>query len=112
MRENGDDYERRAEALLLAAGLKLVERNWSCRFGEIDLIMRDGNTLVFVEVRKRNSQRFGGAAASIGSDKRGRIERAVSLYLSGLKNVPACRIDAVLYDAVAAPQWLKNVFAD
>lgn len=107
----GERYEREAEALLTANGLTLVERNWLCRFGEIDLIMRDGGTLVFVEVRQRNSQRFGGSAASIGREKQARIERAAELYLSRLPSTPACRVDAVLFDAASAPRWLKNVFA-
>ena len=107
----GERYEREAEALLMAHGLTLVERNWHCRFGEIDLIMRDGATLVFVEVRRRNSQRFGGSAASIGREKQARIERAAELYLSRLPTTPACRVDAVLFDALSAPRWLKNVLA-
>lgn len=107
----GERYEHAAEALLKASGLTLVERNWRCRFGEIDLIMRDGATLVFVEVRQRNSQRFGGAAASIGRDKQARIERAVGLYLSRLPTMPACRVDAVLFDGSSAPLWLRNIFA-
>lgn len=106
----GDRYEREAEALLRAAGLLLVERNWTCRFGEIDLIMKDGATLVFVEVRQRASQRFGGAAASIGREKRERIERAMSLYLSRVAVVPVCRVDAVLFDGSSSPQWLKSIF--
>lgn len=107
----GERYERDAEALLKSHGLTLVERNWHCRFGEIDLIMREGTTVVFVEVRQRNSQRFGGAGASIGRDKQARIERAVELYLSRLPSMPACRIDAVLFDAAKPPQWLRNIFA-
>lgn len=107
----GERYEREAEALLKASGLTLVERNWLCRFGEIDLIMRDGKTLVFVEVRQRNSQRFGGAATSIGPQKQARIERAVGLYLSKLSSLPPCRIDAVLFDGSSPAQWLRNIFA-
>ena len=106
----GERYEREAEALLKANGLTLVERNWLCRFGEIDLIMHEGTMLVFVEVRQRNSMRFGGAAASIGREKQVRIERAVGLYLSRLPSLPACRVDAVLFDAASPPQWLRNIF--
>lgn len=106
----GERYEREAEALLKAGGLTLVERNWHCRFGEIDLIMREGTTLVFVEVRQRNSMRFGGAAASIGRQKQARIENAIGLYLSALPSMPACRVDAVLFDAASPPQWLRNIF--
>lgn len=106
----GERFEREAETLLKASGLTLVERNWLCRFGEIDLIMRDGATLVFVEVRQRNSQRFGGAAASIGSQKQARIERAIALYLSRLPRMPACRVDAVLFEGSHPAQWLRNIF--
>ncbi len=108
----GELYERKAEAMLEAAGLTLVERNWSCRMGEIDLIMRDGDTLVFVEVRKRDSTRFGGAGASISAHKQARLERAIGLYLSHLPRTPVCRIDAVLFDGGGRASWLKNVFTD
>lgn len=109
---DGERFERAAEDLLKAAGLSLLERNWSCRMGEIDLIMREGSTLVFVEVRKRNSARFGGAGASIGAQKRARLERAIGLYLSALLRTPACRVDAVLFEGANAPRWVKNIFAD
>ncbi len=108
----GERFERDAEAFLVRQGLTAVERNWHCRMGEIDLVMRDGETLVFVEVRKRDGQRFGGAAASIGRQKRERLERAIGLYLSGLPRTPACRVDAVLFDGSRHPQWLRNIFGD
>ncbi len=94
-------------------GLKLVERNYRCRFGEIDLIARDGNTLVFVEVRMRTSDKFGGAAASITAAKRGKLTRSARCYLAGLRHPPACRFDALL---VSGPQraveWIKNAFSE
>ncbi len=65
MSERGRHAESLAAAFLQQRGLKLVERNYRCRFGEIDLVAREGKTLVFVEVRMRTSARFGGAAASI-----------------------------------------------
>jgi putative endonuclease len=61
----GQAAESRAEAFLKTQGLTLVARNWRCRFGEIDLVMQDGSTLVFVEVRLRSRSDFGGAAASV-----------------------------------------------
>jgi len=109
---DGERFEREAEAMLIAAGLSTVERNWSCRLGEIDLVMREGDTLVFVEVRKRDSARFGGAGASIGAQKQGRLERAISLYMSGLARMPMCRVDAVLFEGSGRPRWIKNIFAD
>ena len=108
----GERYERDAEAFLAAQGLTPVERNWRCRLGEIDLVMRDGETLVFVEVRKRESQRFGGAAGSIGQHKRLRLERAIALYLSTLSRTPPCRVDAVLFGSSQSPVWLQNIFGD
>ena len=107
---DGVRHEREAEALLQAAGLALIARNWHCRFGEIDLIMKDGATLVFVEVRKRGSERFGGAIASIGAQKRAKLLRAIGLYLSSLPITPACRVDAVLFDGRTLPKWEKNIF--
>ena len=107
--ERGKEAEDQAAAYLTAHGLHLVERNWRCKGGEIDLIMRNGKTLVFVEVRARASRRFGGAAASITGVKQARIVHAARLYLSKLGSMPACRFDAVLLDG---PQlvWLKDAF--
>ena len=109
---DGEQHERQAEALLIAAGLVLVARNWRCRLGEIDLIMKDGATLVFVEVRQRGSERFGGAIASIGAQKQAKLQRAIGLYLSTLPTTPSCRVDAVLFDGKERgdAKWEKNIF--
>lgn len=72
---NGSEAERSAERFLLQRRLVLLQRNYHCRFGEIDLIMEDGGTLVFVEVRLRGSAVFGGAAASITSFKQAKLLR-------------------------------------
>jgi putative endonuclease len=108
----GDAFENVACDFLTRSGLTLIARNWRCRFGEIDLIMREGATLVFVEVRKRSNARFGGAAASIGASKRHKLEAAASLYLSNLPHLPACRFDAVTFDGAGLstqPEWIKNI---
>ena len=73
MSSRGDDAEQRAAAYLQLAGLKLVERNYRCRFGEIDLVLHEGSTVVFAEVRLRASARFGGAAASIDARKQAKL---------------------------------------
>ena len=112
MGARGGDAENLAAAFLERAGLEVVARNYRCRFGEIDLIARDGKTLVFVEVRMRTSDRFGGAAASITRAKRAKLSRAARHYLAGVARAPACRFDALLVngndDSIA---WLKNAFA-
>ena len=113
MRSSGRNAEDAAAIFLQQQGLTLVERNYQCRYGEIDLIAHDGDTLVFVEVRMRASNAFGGAAASITAAKREKLLRTARHYLSGLPRAPVCRIDAVLIDSSAnAPEWLKNVFGE
>ncbi len=105
----------RAEALaaehLEAAGLVIVERNWRRRVGEIDLVARDGDVLVFVEVRLRRRSDYGGAAESITAAKRARMTAAANAYLAALSPAPACRFDAVLLDSLdpARVEWLRNV---
>ena len=108
----------KAEALaarhLEAHGLTIVARNVRSRFGEIDLVAREGETLVFIEVRLRRSAGFGGAAASITATKRLRLVKAAAGYLAGLRSEPACRFDAVLLDGLDGSRivWLKDVVAD
>ncbi|SER20729.1 putative endonuclease [Nitrosomonas sp. Nm51] len=110
----GSDAEQMAAAYLLRQGLVLKARNYRCRFGEIDLIMSEGKQLVFIEVRMRASDVFGGAAGSITAAKQTRLLRAARHYLSGLGSMPACRFDAVLITGVRNPviQWIKNAFGE
>jgi putative endonuclease len=117
MRTPAQASGRRAEALsadyLQARGLRLIARNYSCRLGEIDLILADGPTLVFAEVRLRRSRQFGGAAASISASKRQRILLAARHYLSGGPERP-CRFDVVLLDALEPEriEWIKDAFGE
>jgi putative endonuclease len=105
----GQAAEDAAADYLAARGLRLVERNWRCKGGEIDLVMRDGATLVFVEVRARGSMGFGGAAASITAGKQARVILAARHYLMA-KGVDApCRFDAVLIQN-GRVEWLKGAF--
>ena len=108
----GAQAEQLAAQYLQQQGLKLIEQNYRCRFGEIDLIMRDGTTVVFIEVRMRHHVGFGGAAASIDARKQKRIISTAQQYLAGLVRVPPCRFDAVLLDDAQGSrmQWLKNAF--
>jgi len=104
--------EQWAVRYLQKQGLELIARNFRGRFGEIDLIMQDGASLVFIEVRMRRSKDFGGAAASIDQHKQQRIIRTAHQYLSELARTPPCRFDAVLMDDAEGlnAQWLKNAF--
>lgn len=117
-REAGARYEDLADAYLQRAGLAPIARNFNCRHGELDLVMRDGAVVVFVEVRYRRhggSGRFGDGIDSVGASKRARLVRAASTFLARHPRLAgcACRFDvvAVAGDA-AAPQleWLPNAF--
>jgi putative endonuclease len=107
----GTRAEKLAAQFLAARGLTIVERNFRRRCGEIDLVARHGDTLVFVEVRLRRSRGYGGAAASITAAKRARLVAAANLYLARLRDAPPCRFDAILLDALdpARIEWLTNV---
>ena len=113
MRADGDRAEALAAQFLMRRGLVIVARNFRTREGEIDLVARDGATLVFVEVRMRRSQRFGGAAASITAQKRERLVRAASAYLAMLGREPPCRFDAILMRGVDAAtiEWQRDVMS-
>ena len=106
---------RRAEALcarlLEGAGLTIMARNFRCRMGEVDLIAREGRTLVFCEVRLRHGRSFGGAAESITAAKRARIVAAARFYVAG-KPEADCRFDAMLLDGLDAQrvQWIRDAF--
>ncbi len=110
-RADGDQFEQIALDFLIRQGLTLVTRNWRSKNGEIDLILREKTDLIFVEVRKRNDSSFGGALASIDQAKTARIVAAANDYLARLPSRPNFRIDAVVFDAGARPQWAKNILA-
>ncbi|MBS1199123.1 MAG: hypothetical protein H6R18_2908 [Proteobacteria bacterium] len=109
---SGRDAENLAAEYLQEQGLKLVERNFRVRGGEVDLICRDGKVLVFVEVRLRRSKDFGGAAASIGAGKQARLILAARHYLMRVPECD-CRFDCVLLDRLekSAVEWIKNAFS-
>jgi len=109
-------FEDQARRYLSARGLELLESNYRCRFGEIDLIMRDAQTLCFIEVRFRSSLDFGGASASITVAKQRRIIKAALFYLSAQhqKLDQAMRFDALLIQQQAKGKldynWIQGAF--
>lgn len=112
----GQAAEQAACHWLEARGLRLIARNQRWRDGELDLVMRDGNTLVFVEVRYRASDNYGGAAASITPGKQQRLIRAAGHFLAAhpaLAQLP-CRFDVI--SACGNPEkpqidWLRAAFS-
>lgn len=113
MKGKGPAAEDAAAVFLAGRGLKLVERNYRCRYGEIDLVLQDGLTLVFVEVRYRSNSSFGGAAESITASKRKKLLKAARHYMAAQGTFPACRFDAVLLDeGTAGIEWVVNAFGE
>jgi putative endonuclease len=112
-KQAGDAAEERALAHLTAAGLRLVVRNYRTPGrggGEIDLVMRDqAGTLVFVEVRRRASRAYGGAAASVGGIKQRRIVFAARHFLMRLPSPPPCRFDVVAVEE-GRIEWIQAAF--
>ncbi|MEM8512552.1 putative endonuclease [Massilia sp. MP_M2] len=104
----GHQYELAAATFLRRHRLAPVEENFRCKGGEIDLIMRDGATLVFVEVRQRASSAQGGAAASITPAKIRRLVCAAQVYLLRFPVTPPCRFDVIAIDGEQI-EWLQNV---
>ena len=114
--EVGTDAEDRAEALLRRAGLRPVTRNYRCRGGEIDLVMRDGSHPVFVEVRYRASSCYGSGAASITRVKQRRIISAAKRFLQCEKHYATrlCRFDVVSIgkeNGRTVMNWIRSAFS-
>ena len=111
----GRDAEELAERYLSRRGLMLVMRNYRCRRGEIDLVMRDAETLVFVEVRRRSNHAFGGGVASVDSRKRTRLVAAAEHYLmmKRIGDERPCRFDVVAIDGrspATTIEWVRDAF--
>ena len=108
----GAGHEREACAALQRAGLTLRAANVRYRVGELDLVMDDGDTLVFVEVRYRRGEAFGGGSASVDLRKQQRLARAAALYLAehpALSRRP-CRFDVVALGHNRPMDWIRDAF--
>lgn len=111
----GNQAEQTARVFLTRRGLRVVERNYRAPCGEIDLVMDDRGTLVFVEVRYRNSVRFGGAAESVDARKQARLRATAEHYLQKYKKTgkKPCRFDIVAIGPGTGDievQWLRDAF--
>lgn len=114
-RTQGAHIEALAREFLLRQGLTPVAANANYRGGELDLVMRDGDTLVFVEVRYRRGSGFGGGAASVDANKRRKLVHAAGLFLAAHREHARapCRFDVI--DASGDPEtpafdWLRDAF--
>jgi putative endonuclease len=106
----GDKSEQLAYQYLLKQGLHVVDKNFRCKHGELDLIMRDQQTLVFVEVRFRQSNKYGGALESITQKKQSRIIATTQYYLLINKINSPVRFDVITMSNDTDINWIKNAF--
>ena len=110
-RQTGALAENCACAFLESQGFQIVARNFLRRVGELDIVARDGDLLVVAEVRTRASDRYGGAAASVGRDKQRRIAATTALLLQWQPALRRCRVRFdVLVVRDGAIEWLKHAF--
>ena len=107
-KQQGQDAEKLALTYLLKHNLQLLQKNFCSRFGEIDLIMQDADTIVFVEVKQRNTS-IDDAIESIIPSKQKKLIRAAQYYLSKIGHDIPCRFDAIAIDGNKQIQWLKNI---
>ena len=107
----GLEAEKLAATFLASHGLKLVTQNYHCKYGEIDLIMKDAKTLVFIEVRLRSNSQFGSAGASITPQKQQKLILTAQHYLQQHGDCQ-CRFDAILMSKadVSHIEWVRNAF--
>lgn len=115
MNNQGKAAEQAALKWLIAQQLILITCNYSCRFGEIDLIMLHGDTLVFIEVRLRTNNRFGGAALSVTQTKQKKIITTANHFLmcNSKYSLHNCRFDVLAFESNTAklsPMWYKDAF--
>lgn len=107
----GQAAEDAAVVFLESQGLEILYRNFRRRAGELDIVARHGDELIIVEVRKRSSEKFGGAAASVDFRKQAKLRRAAALLLQQRKDLAALR---VRFDVVAIGpagiEWIKHAF--
>ena len=110
-REQGSFYEQKARVFLEQQGLRFVAANQHFKGGELDLIMQDGQTIVFVEVRQRKSDRYGSAVESIDYRKQQKWQNAANMWLlkqNQSLDTANCRFDVVAFDGEQPPLWIPN----
>lgn len=111
----GKAYEQLAAKHVSEHGLSVIHHNYRSKLGEIDLIAKDHNTLVFIEVKYRKTAYFGSAAEQVTASKRLKLQRCAEHYLQHHNpNKFACRFDVIGIDGIASDNsnitWLKNAF--
>ncbi|MDR1123249.1 MAG: YraN family protein [Elusimicrobiota bacterium] len=110
-RRQGDEGEDKACEYLKKQGYEILARNYAAKTGEIDIIARHKNTLVFAEVKTRADNAYGGGLAAVGAAKQARITKTALIYIK--ENKP--EFDAVMFDIITLTggrlEHIKNAFA-
>lgn len=113
--QRGQAYEQQAVNYLQQQGLTILQQNLSCHTGEIDIVARSADYLIFVEVRQRTSRLYGGALYSVQRDKQQRIKRAAHYFLPKLckhyfhNKLPFCRFDVIAIEGETIT-WIADAF--
>ncbi len=113
----GQNAEDLAVEFLCSRGLLILHRNFRCRFGEIDIVARERDDLVIVEVRARSSEQYGGAAASVDWRKQQRLVRAAELLLLRHRDLAGsrARFDVIAVTGIRGPtpriDWIQHAFS-
>ena len=112
MNDKGARYEEQAALFLKASGFEILDRNWSCPMGELDIVARKGDTVVFVEVRARSNPAYGSPADSVTPAKRAKLIKAAMAYLKARR--PAAesfRFDFIGIVPGSAPEHIEDAFS-
>lgn len=111
MRIKGAEFEQKAKTFLEKEGLVFIAQNQVFKVGELDLIMRHGTTVVFIEVRQRKNATFGSALESINVAKQQKWRKAANLWLAQRNqslDTADCRFDVVVFEGNDTPLWIQN----
>jgi len=107
----GDSAEEKARNYLIKQGIQILDTNYRCKLGEIDIIAKQDNTLLFVEVKFRKNSKFGSPSEMVTPQKQKRIVKSTQHYLQAHSNLAnkACRFDVISIQQNDI-EWIKNAF--
>lgn len=112
MNDKGARYEEQAALFLKDAGFEIIDRNWACPMGELDIVARKGDTVVFVEVRARSNSAYGSPADSVTPAKRAKIIKAAMAYIKARRpEAETFRFDFVGIVPGSAPEHIESAFS-
>ncbi|HBA60758.1 MAG TPA: YraN family protein [Elusimicrobia bacterium] len=112
MNDKGARYEEQAAAFLEKAGFRIVDRNWACSMGELDIVARKGDTLVFAEVRARSNPGYGSPAESVTPAKRAKIIKAAMAYIKARRpEAETFRFDVIGIVPGEPPEHIEDAFS-